>query len=96
MEMLTVTIDARGQVTIPKEILRELGVGDVATLTVEISPTGAIPLQPLWPADDDSWADTPEHRAGVARALTDEREGGVRRLTEEELWHMTGIADGHA
>ena len=61
--------------------------------TVLLGKDGALTLR-AGSADDDSWAYTPEHRALLARAHADSREGRVRQMTESESARLGGLEEG--
>jgi hypothetical protein len=82
-----VPIDAKGNVTIPSEVLREIAVGGAALVELEVvdhslhvRAVEAIP-------DEDIWAYTPEHIAQIKRALN---EGEGRQLSEADIDHLIG------
>jgi hypothetical protein len=53
---------------------------------VEVTERGSVTLRPVVVIPrDDAWAYTAEHLADVAKALTDIREGRVRRLSDDDL-----------
>ncbi len=85
--MKTVSINGDGRLTLPIESRRALGIDGETELEIEIDPErDALLLRPVIVLRrEDAWAYTPGHRAMLARAHADSREGRVRTLTEDEL-----------
>jgi AbrB family looped-hinge helix DNA binding protein len=83
---IVVDVGRAGRVTLPAEIRRQLGLEEGSRLEVEIRD-GVLQLRPVVMIPrDDAWAYASEHRALLARALDDIRQGRVRgNLAEEEL-----------
>jgi AbrB family looped-hinge helix DNA binding protein len=72
-----VSMDPSGRFTVPAEARRELGLEGEVQFVIEVGD-GKIVLRPARTiAPDDSWAIRPDHRALLARALTDLNEGRV-------------------
>jgi bifunctional DNA-binding transcriptional regulator/antitoxin component of YhaV-PrlF toxin-antitoxin module len=85
--MRIVTMNTSGRLTLPAETRRALGLEGSAEFEVEIDPeSDALILRPaIVLRREDAWAYTPEHRALLAKAHKDSREGRVRRMTESQL-----------
>jgi len=85
--MRKVVMGKTGQVTLPIEVRRCLGLEGGAELQVEVDEAnGAIVLRPTFDVPrEDRWAYTPEHRRLLAEARRDAREGRVYHLAESEL-----------
>jgi AbrB family looped-hinge helix DNA binding protein len=83
---IIVDVGRAGRVTLPAEIRRQLGLEEGARLEVEIRD-GVLQLRPVVVIPrDDAWAYTAEHRALLARALDDIRQGRLRGgLGDEDL-----------
>jgi hypothetical protein len=63
-----------------------LGLDGETEFDVEVTERGSVTLRPVVVIPrDDAWAYAAEHLADVARALTDIREGRVRRLSDDDL-----------
>lgn len=85
-----VVMDPSGRLTLPAEARRELQLEGEIQFVVEVGE-GEIVLRPgVTIARKDAWAHTPEHRALLARALDDVRNGRVlegrtkRRLSQKK------------
>ena len=93
MEVHTIVMDETDRLTLPEETRLALGLHGTTTLAIAIDEVSrAIVLRPVEsPDDEDAWAYTPEHLDRVARALSDSREGRVRRMTEEQLEELGGL-----
>lgn len=76
-----------GRLTLPAETRRALGVEGATEFEVEVDEANeALILRPaVVLRREDAWAYTPEHRAAVARARKDAKEGRVYRLSEAQL-----------
>lgn len=97
MERQTVIMDEHGHLTLPEEVRRELGLHGATAFSVQVDAAGRITLEAALEEDeDDAWAYTPEHRALLARAHEDSREGRVRRKTREELERLLGLNSNDA
>jgi AbrB family looped-hinge helix DNA binding protein len=85
--MRKVVIGKTGQVTLPVEVRRCLGLDAGVELHVEIDEANdAIILRPAFDVPrEDRWAYAPEHRRLLAQARRDAREGRVYRLAESDL-----------
>jgi AbrB family looped-hinge helix DNA binding protein len=84
--MRTITMSPNGRLTLPAEVRRRLGLDGEIEFDVEVTERGSVTLRPVVVIPrDDAWAYTAEHLADVARALTDIREGRVRRLSDDDL-----------
>ncbi len=83
------TMTAKGRVTIPAAVRRELGVEGEAQFEVEVDREAVVLRPALVLPREDAWAYTPEHRRLLARAHRDSREGRVRRLSERQLARLT-------
>jgi bifunctional DNA-binding transcriptional regulator/antitoxin component of YhaV-PrlF toxin-antitoxin module len=85
-----VNMSREGRLTIPASARRELGLEGEAQFQTEVR-YGTIVLHPVVAVPrEDAWAYTPEHRASLARALKDSREGRVRQVSEEDLDRLAG------
>ncbi|MFN2569245.1 MAG: hypothetical protein ABR564_06555 [Candidatus Dormibacteria bacterium] len=74
----------------PAAFRRELGLDGPATFQAEVRD-GALVLNPAMVIPrGDRWANTPEHRAQLDKALEDSREGRVREVTEDQLDLLAG------
>ncbi len=93
METTTVVMDESGQLTVPEETRRALGLHGATALAIDVDEAGrAIVLRPVGSPDaEDAWAYTPEHLDQLARALRDSRQGRVRRITQEQLEDVGGL-----
>ena len=85
--MRRIVISKTGQVTLPIEARRCLGLEGGAELEVEVDVANdAIILRPAFDVPrEDRWAYTPEHRRLLSQARRDTQEGRVYRLSESEL-----------
>lgn len=85
--MKTVLMNRAGRLTLPAETRRRLRIEAETEFEVEVNEAeDAIILRPaIVLRREDAWAYTPEHRALLARARQDSREGRVRQMTEDEL-----------
>jgi bifunctional DNA-binding transcriptional regulator/antitoxin component of YhaV-PrlF toxin-antitoxin module len=85
--MKTVVMNRSGRLTLPADARRRLHLEGETEFEVEIDEAAdTIILRPaIILRREDAWAYTPEHRALLARAHEDSREGRVRQMTEEEL-----------
>jgi antitoxin MazE len=83
---IVVEVGRAGRVTLPAEVRKQLGLEEGARLEVEIRD-GMLQLRPVVVIPrEDAWAYTSEHRALLARALDDIRQGRVHGgLGEEDL-----------
>lgn len=80
-----VSMDAKGQLTVPASVRHELGLEGDTQFEAEVVE-GRLILRPVvMLSPDDAWAYTPEHRQLLEQAHRDSREGRVRQMTEEEL-----------
>jgi bifunctional DNA-binding transcriptional regulator/antitoxin component of YhaV-PrlF toxin-antitoxin module len=80
-----VAMSARGRLTLPADVRRQLGVEGEARFQVEVSD-GNVVLRPVVALSrEDAWAYTPEHRALLERAHADSRAGRVRQMSGDEL-----------
>lgn len=91
--MAKAVMNEAGRLTLPAGTRRALGLEGEAEFDVEVdSAHDALILRPVVTLRrEDAWAYTPEHRALLARAHEDAREGRVARLTEAEL---VAVAEG--
>jgi AbrB family looped-hinge helix DNA binding protein len=84
-----VVMDPSGRLTMPAEARRELGLEGEVQFVVEVGDSEIVLRPAVTIARDDSWAYRPDHRALLARALTDVHEGRVvvgpteRRINKE-------------
>jgi AbrB family looped-hinge helix DNA binding protein len=85
--MKTVVMSKSGRITLPADARRRLGLDAETEFEVEVDEVSdAIILRTaVVLRREDAWAYTPEHRALLARAHADSREGRLQRLTEDEL-----------
>jgi bifunctional DNA-binding transcriptional regulator/antitoxin component of YhaV-PrlF toxin-antitoxin module len=85
MRATAVVMNTQGRITVPAEARRELGLVGEAHFEAEVRD-GELRLRPavLVPRED-AWAYTPEHRALLARARADAREGRTHRLDQAGL-----------
>jgi AbrB family looped-hinge helix DNA binding protein len=85
--MKTVVMSKSGRITLPADARRRLRLDAETELVVEVDEASdAIILRPaVLLRREDAWAYTPEHRALLARAHADSREGRVQQLTEDQL-----------
>jgi len=85
--MKTVVMNGSGRITVPAEARRELGIEGEAEFEIEVdAEQDAIILRPaVVLRREDAWAYTAEHRALLARAHRDSREGRVRTVSEDDL-----------
>ena len=75
MMPIVVEVGRAGRMTLPAEVRKQLGLEEGARLAVELRD-GVIQLHPVPVIPrDDAWAYTSEHRALLARALDDVRQG---------------------
>lgn len=85
-----------GRLTLPADARRALGLSDETDFEVEVdTEQDAIILRPaVLLAREDAWAYTPEHRADLAAAHADGREGRVHTgVSEEDLLRMAEEAE---
>ena len=85
--MRWVVLGKTGQLTLPIEARRCLGLEGGTELEVEVDVANdAIILRPAVDVPrDDRWAYTPEHRRLLTQARRDAQEGRVYRLSESDL-----------
>jgi AbrB family looped-hinge helix DNA binding protein len=84
--MKTVTMSANGRLTLPAETRRKLGLTGETELEIVVIDDERVMLRPVVVVPrEDAWAYTAEHRALLAKARADVREGRVRRMSEVEL-----------
>jgi AbrB family looped-hinge helix DNA binding protein len=84
--MRTITMSPNGRLTLPAEVRQRLGLAGETEFDVEVTDAGSVTLRPVVVVPrDDAWAYSARHLADVARALTDIREGRVRRLSDDDL-----------
>lgn len=94
----TISMSPNGRLTLPSEARRALGLDGATEFEVEVdAENDVLVLRPaLLLRREDAWAYTAEHRALLARAHADSREGRVRRMTEEDLIAIAEAADDPA
>ena len=84
--MRTITMSPNGRLTLPAEVRHRLGLEGETEFDVEVTDHGSVTLRPVVVIPrDDTWAYTAAHLTDVARALSDIREGRVRRLSDDDL-----------
>jgi bifunctional DNA-binding transcriptional regulator/antitoxin component of YhaV-PrlF toxin-antitoxin module len=83
----TISMSPNGRLTLPSDARRALGIDGETDFEVEVDvEKDELILRPVLALRrEDAWAYTPEHRALLAQAHADVREGRVFRLTEEQL-----------
>ena len=80
----TITMDAKGTLTVPEEARQALAIDGAVFLDLEVVD-GSLVLRPGEAVpEEDLWAYTPEHIARVKRALESSPENDLR-LTPEQL-----------
>lgn len=94
--MVTLTITAKGQVTLKQEVLRHLGLEPGSQVEVDLLPGGKVGLAPVRDQGSPSWADLwaslPSHdgpiitldqmEAAIAAHVTEEEERIAREVRE--------------
>jgi AbrB family looped-hinge helix DNA binding protein len=91
------TIDPKGRATFPKEVRRELGLGEHTQLRVDRTEAGSYELVPVELVPRDQlWYHTAEARSRIERAEQEFREGDTTRTRGEEdtLRHLDGLKQG--
>jgi bifunctional DNA-binding transcriptional regulator/antitoxin component of YhaV-PrlF toxin-antitoxin module len=85
--MTSITMDERGNILLPPDVLSRLGLEGDTEMEVEVDlDDDAIILRPaVLLRREDAWAYTPEHRELLRRAHDDVAAGRVRRVSKEEL-----------
>jgi AbrB family looped-hinge helix DNA binding protein len=84
--MKIITMSAGGRLTLPTETRRKLGLSGETELEVVVMDDESVMLRPVVVVPrEDAWAYTPEHRALLAKAYADVREGRVSSMSEAEL-----------
>ena len=83
----TISMSPTGRLTLPSDARRALGLDGETELEIEVNvERDELILRPVVPLRrEDAWAYTPEHRARLAQAHADSREGRVWRMSEEDL-----------
>ncbi len=91
----TISMSPNGRLTLPSEARRALGLDGAMEFEVEVDvEEDVLVLRPvLLLRREDAWAYTAEHRALLARAHADSREGRVRQMTEEDMIAIADAAD---
>ena len=91
----TISMSPNGRLTLPAEARRALGLEGETEFEVEVdAEKDVFVLRPILQLRrEDAWAYTPEHRALLARAHADSREGRVWTLSEEQLIAIAEAAD---
>jgi bifunctional DNA-binding transcriptional regulator/antitoxin component of YhaV-PrlF toxin-antitoxin module len=91
----TISMSPNGRLTLPSDARKALGIDGGADWEIEVdADRDELILRPvLQLRRDDAWAYTPEHRAMLARAHADVREGRVWSLSEEDLIAVAEAAD---
>lgn len=91
----TISMSPTGRLTLPSDARKALGIEGDAEFEIEVdAEKDLLVLRPvLQLRREDAWAYTPEHRALLARAHADVREGRVWPLTEEQLIAIAEAAD---
>jgi bifunctional DNA-binding transcriptional regulator/antitoxin component of YhaV-PrlF toxin-antitoxin module len=76
-----------GRLTLPADARRALGIDGETDFEVAVDvEKDELILRPVLALRrEDAWAYTPEHRARLARAHADSREGRVWSMSEEDL-----------
>ncbi len=78
------TLDAKGRTTFPKDVRRELGIGDQTQLRLDKTDDGSYELVPVEPIPHDHlWYHSAEGRARLERAEADFASGHSTRVSGE-------------
>lgn len=97
METQVIVMDESGRLTVPEDVRRSLGLTGVTAFELDIDVEGGvIVLRFAATQESDAIDFTPEQLESVARGLRDSREGRVRRLSEEDLLKLGGLAQADA
>jgi bifunctional DNA-binding transcriptional regulator/antitoxin component of YhaV-PrlF toxin-antitoxin module len=83
-----VHMNAAGRLTIPAATRAELGVAGETEFEADVEEDALVLRRVVVLRQEDAWAYTPEHRALLARAHADSREGRVHKLTEAQLQEL--------
>jgi len=91
----TISMSPNGRLTLPSDARRALGIDGETDFEVEVDvEKDELILRPVLALRrEDAWAYTAEHRARLAQAHADAREGRVRRMSEEDLVAIAEAAD---
>jgi AbrB family looped-hinge helix DNA binding protein len=83
----TITMSREGRLTVPAEARRALGLHDETEFEFEVDEDGdALLLRPVVRMSRrDSWADSPEHRARLSKALDSADAGRRATVTREDF-----------
>jgi len=85
MPRTLVAVNAHGQVTLPVEIRRRLGLRTGSQLQVRVAKDEITLRRVTVIPEEDRWAYTPEALASLQRALADLKAGRMYEVTEEDL-----------
>ena len=97
METRVVVMDGAGQLTVPEEARRALGLSGAATFELGVDADGgALILRSAGAPSKGDVVFTPEQLESLARGLKDSREGRVRRVTKDDLINLGGLTDADA
>ena len=97
MDTQVVVMDESGRITVPEEARRALGLTGVTAFELDVDADGGVlVLRSATKQEPDAFEFTPEQLESIARGLRDSREGRVRRLSEEDLLKLGGLAQGDA
>jgi bifunctional DNA-binding transcriptional regulator/antitoxin component of YhaV-PrlF toxin-antitoxin module len=83
----TISMSPNGRLTLPSDARRALGIDGETDFEVEVDvEKDELILRPVLALRrEDAWAYTAEHRARLAQAHADVREGRFRQMSEEDL-----------
>ena len=92
-----VIMDETGQLTVPEEARRALGLSGVTAFELDIDADGGVLVLRSAAAREAGAGDfTPEQLESIARGVNDSREGHVHRLSEADLLKLGGLAEADA
>jgi bifunctional DNA-binding transcriptional regulator/antitoxin component of YhaV-PrlF toxin-antitoxin module len=93
--MTTVTMDKTGNMRIPDDARKALGLDEGGQVDVEVKhgPDGTAVVIRHHIPDEDAWAYTEENREAVRRARADIAAGRVFSMSEDELRKLADVAD---